>query len=275
MPYRHEKCKAGKTVQHTYYYAPRADTKEGSRKKKENKTKEAQRKVNIRQTEKKLTWIMNENFDGTSLYLTWSYDKSKRPDSKEALREDIDRLLNRLRKIYKKEGRAAKYVWTAEVGERGAVHIHMVVNEIGTAKLKECWDNGFITIKPLDNSGQYRKLASYFIKYSEKTEKTYGKISGRRYNSSKNLKIPLPDKTTVRSRNAYSHTIEVPRGWYIDKESIAEAWHEVSGYMYFTYTLIYDGISFKDKKDSYMLNLETGEVQITERGKERKHRQQL
>lgn len=276
MPYRHEICRAGKTKQHTYYYAPRADTKEGSRKKKENRTKEAQKKVNIRQAEKKLTWILNENFDGTSLYLTWSYDKSKRPDSKEALREDIDRLLNRLRKIYKKEGRAAKYVWVAEVGERGAVHIHMVLNAIETAKLKECWDKGFITIKPLDDSGQYRKLASYFIKYSEKTEKTYGKISGRRYNSSKNLRIPVPDKTTVRSRNAYNHTIEIPRGWYVDKESIAEAWHEVSGYMYFTYTLVDGSRQGKDAPqaagDTYTLNLDTGEVQITERPrKERQH----
>ena len=78
MPYRHEICKAGKTKQHTYYYATRADTKEGSRKKKENKTSEAQEKVNSRQAVKKLTWTMNANFDGTSLYVTWSYAKEKR-----------------------------------------------------------------------------------------------------------------------------------------------------------------------------------------------------
>mgnify|MGYP006981812143 FL=1 len=59
MPYRHEKCKAGKTIQHTYYYAARADTKEGSRRQKENKTSEAQKKVNSRQAIKKLTWILN------------------------------------------------------------------------------------------------------------------------------------------------------------------------------------------------------------------------
>lgn len=272
MPYRHEICLAGKTKQHTYYYAPRADTKEGSRRKKENRTPEAQKKVNRRQAEKKLTWILNENFDGTSLYITWSYDKSRRPDNKEALREDIDRLLNKIRKIYKKEGDTAKYVWVAEVGERGAVHIHMVLNHLDTAKLKTCWDKGYITVKPLDDSGQYRKLASYFIKYNDKTEKTYGKISGRHYNSSKNLKIPIPEKTTVRSRNAYSHTIEIPRGWYIDKESIAEAWHEVTGYMYFTYTLIHDGISYKQAKDTYTLNLETGEIQITEKATVQKNK---
>lgn len=238
MPYRHEKCQAGRTIQHTYYYAARADTKEGSRRKKENKTSEAQKRVNSRQAIKKLTWILNENFDGTSLYVTWSYAKEKRPPGKEELRKDIDDLLRYLRKAYQKAGKQLKYVWVAEVGTRGAAHIHMVLNAIDTSVLKKAWDKGYITIKPMDDSGQYRRLAGYLIKYSEKTMHTCEGFTGRRYNSSKNLKIPQPTKTTVRSRNAYSHTIEIPRGYYIDKDSIAEAWHEVSGYMYFTYTLI-------------------------------------
>ena len=51
-----------------------------------------------------------------------------------------------------------------------------------------------------------------------------------------------------------------------DKDSIREAWHEVTGFMYFTYTLIYDGRYRKqDESESYLLNLETGEVEITEK----------
>ena len=73
MPYKHEICRAGKTKQHTFYYAVRTDTKEGSRRQKENKTCEAQKKVNSRQAVKKLTWILNANYDGTSLYITWEY----------------------------------------------------------------------------------------------------------------------------------------------------------------------------------------------------------
>ena len=42
-----------KTKQHTFYYAVRTDTKEGSRRQKENKTCEAQKKVNSRQAVKK------------------------------------------------------------------------------------------------------------------------------------------------------------------------------------------------------------------------------
>ncbi|MCM1088945.1 MAG: hypothetical protein NC419_12375 [Muribaculaceae bacterium] len=270
MPYRHEICKAGRTKQHTYYYAARTDTKEGARRKKANKTSEAQEKVNRRQAEKKLTWILNENFDGTSLYVTLSYEKEKRPAGKEELRADTDKFLRDIRKEYKAAGSVAKYVWVAEVGTRGAVHIHMVLNAIEIAKLKKHWKKGFISVKPLDDSGQYRKLAAYLVKYSEQTMRTCEGFSGRRYNSSKNLKIPQPTKTTVMSRNAYNHTIEIPQGWYLDKDSVAEAWHEVTGYMYFTYTLIYDGRKRIKEKDIYEMELETGEVQIKEKTRKEK-----
>ncbi|MDE7445908.1 MAG: hypothetical protein K2N15_09460 [Lachnospiraceae bacterium] len=272
MPYRHEICRAGKTKQHTFYYAARTDTKEGSRKKKENKTSEAQEKVNSRQAVKKLTWIFNENYDGTSLYTTWSYDKDKRPATMEELKKDVDRLMRNIRGQYKQKGDAAKYVCVVEVGERGAVHIHIVLNAIEVARLKKCWDKGWINIKPMDDSGQYSKLASYFIKYSEKTMKTSGGIFNKRYNSSKNLKIPQPTKTTVKSKNAYNHTIEIPQGWYLDKDSVAEAWHEVTGYMYFTYTLIYDGTLRRQERESYTLDLETGEVAIIEKPQKSKER---
>lgn len=270
MPYKHEVCRAGKTKQHTFYYAARCDMKEGSRKKKENKTPEAQKKVNSRQSVKKLTWILNENFDGTSLYITWEYKKENRPDGKEELRADVDKLLRDIRKVYKKDGKEARYVWVAERGERGATHIHMVLNEIDTRKLKDCWKKGFINIKPLDDTGQYRKLAEYFVKYSEKTMKTCEGFGGKRYNSSRNLKIPQPQKHTVRSRNAYNHIIEVPQGWYLDKDSVAEAWHEVTGFMYFTYTLIRDGRQREYEKNTYTLNLETGEIEITEKTRKEK-----
>ena len=118
MPYKHEICRAGKTKQHTFYYAVRTDTKEGSRRQKENKTCEAQKKVNSRQAVKKLTWILNANYDGTSLYITWEYAKENRPATKEALRADVDKLLRNIRRTYKKAGKEAKIVWVPEVGER-------------------------------------------------------------------------------------------------------------------------------------------------------------
>lgn len=274
MAYKREICRAGKTRQYTYYYCPKADKKEGSRRAKENRTSEAQKKVNSRQAAKKLTWIMNANYDGSSLYITYSYSKENRPEGKETLRKDVDCLLRGLRKAFKKKGQTAKYIWVAEIGKKGAAHLHMTLNAIEPQILKSLWTKGWVTIKPMDDSGQYRKLANYFIKYSEKTMNTLEGFSGRRYNSSKNLVIPEPKKEIVSARNAISHTIVVPPGWYVDKDSIAEAYHEITGFMYFTYTLIHDGRQQKEtKRDSYQLDLETGEVTIQEtRQKTRRER---
>lgn len=265
MPYKREVCKAGKTKQYTFYYSTRSDMKEGSRRKKENKTSEAQKKVNSRQAIKKLTWILNENYDGTSLYVTYSYEKEKRPATTEDLRSDVEKLLRSLRGLYKKAGKQLKYVWVPEVGERGATHIHMCIPEIPISALKKIWKHGWVTIKPMEDNGQYSKLASYFVKYSEKTMKTSEGFGGRRYNSSKNLVIPEPEKKQIRTRDAYSHKIQVPSGWYLDKDSVAEAWHEVTGFMYFTYTLIRDGSRRKEKDiQKYTLDLDTGEIEIQE-----------
>ena len=264
MPYVKQTCTAGKTKEVTYYYTARYNKKGGSRKKNTNKTTEAQKKVNSRQAEKKLKRILNANYDGSCWYVTFSYKKEKRPEIKEDLTNDINKLLRRMRNLYKIEEKVLKYVWVAEVGERGAVHIHMVINNIDIAKVKKIWDKGWITVKPLDESGQYRRLANYFVKYSEKTMKTMDGFSGKRYNSSKNLVIPEPEKKIVLGRNAYNHTITVPRGYYVDKDSIAEAWHEVTGYMYFTYTIIYDGRTNIKTGCSYNLEMETGEIGIKE-----------
>lgn len=264
MPYKREICKAGKTKQYTYYYSARSDAKGGSRRAKENKTSEAQKRVNSRQAIKKLTWILNANYDGTSLYVTWTYQKANRPDTKEELKKDAEKLLRKLRAVFRENGKELKYVWVAERGERGAAHIHMVINAIEARKLKKCWDKGFITIKPMDENGQYAKLAAYLVKYSEKTMKTEDGFAGKRYNSSKNLKIPEPEKKTILSRNAYNHNIQIPSGWYLDHDSVKEAWHEVTGFMYFTYTLIKDNKKRYDQtiKESYTLNLDTGQTQI-------------
>lgn len=273
MPYVRQECKAGKTKEVIFYYSPKWNNKvkEGNRQKKQNKTKEAQRAVNRRQAERKLTRIFNANFDNTSLYITYEYKKENRPTTKEEIIKDVEKLLRELRKIYKKRGKVLKYVWVVEVGVRGAAHIHMVVNVMELAEIKKTWDKGWITIKPLDDSGQYRRLANYFIKYSDKTMKTVEGFTGRRYNGSKNLIIPIPEKKVVTGRKDYNHKITVPAGWYVDKDSIREAWHEVTGYMYFAYTLIYNGI--KPKKEdigihTYTLDLETGEVEITEHVKD-------
>ena len=142
-------CRAGKTKIVWKYHCYHAGKPGEKRKKKTNKTKESQQKVNDRQTERRLTGILNENFDGSSWYVTWSYREDLRPKDIEELKLQISQLLRDLRKLYKKEGLVLRYVWTAEVGKRGAVHIHMVLSEIDARKLRGIWKYGYVTMKQI------------------------------------------------------------------------------------------------------------------------------
>lgn len=236
MPYIKSVCKAGKTKEIAKYYTRRFQPKGEKRNPKEKATSEKQKKVNDRQLVRKLTRILNENFDGTSRYVTFSYSKDNRPPDVETLLAQIRELLKKMRKVYKEEGQALMYVETAEVGSRGAAHIHMVINDIDMRKIEKLWKYGYVSSKPLDDSGQYRKLAEYFIKYYQKTKETNEQIQKKAYNCSRNLKRPEPERRVMRG-NRFSKEIRVPKGWYLDKESVSEGITE-DGYEFFFYTLV-------------------------------------
>lgn len=238
MPYMKMTCRAGRTKEVAKYYTYWQQPKGRKRQPKRNKTSEQQRKINDRHLEKKLTRILNANFDKDSWYLTFSYHKELRPDG-DGLKKHRKKLLGDLRKIYKAEGKPFKYVETAEVGNRGGTHIHMIVNSIDIRKIKDLWKYGWVGAKPLDDSGQYRKLAGYFIKYSQKTKGTDGQIQKKAYNCSKNLIRPKPTTKKMKG-NKFSREIKVPEGWYLDKDSLREGFTE-DGYEFLYYTLIKEG----------------------------------
>ena len=201
-----------------------------------NPTTEQQQKINDRHLVRRLTRLLNANFNGDCWYITFDYRKEDRPKSVEELHKHEQKLLRDLRKVYKKEKRIFKYIWTAEIGDRGGAHIHMVVSAIDTRKIRDIWKYGWTTFKPMDRSGQYRKLAEYFIKYFQKTRKTDDQIQKKSYNPSKNLIRPTPIKKPMKG-NKFSREVKVPAGWYLDKESLREG-VTAEGYEFIYYTLI-------------------------------------
>lgn len=235
MPYIKSVCRAGRTKEIARYYTRRYHPKDGRRFPKKKETTEQQRKINNKQLEMKLTRIMNANFDDTSWYITFSYIKENRPDI-DRLKSHRRELLKKIRTLYKREGKELKYVETAEVGERGAVHIHMVINDIDIRKVKELWKYGFVYAVPLDSTGQYRKLAAYFIKYAQKTRRTTAQIQKKAYSCSRNLERPLPERKVMRGES-FRKEIKVPEGWYLDKGSERRGVTE-EGYEFWYYTLI-------------------------------------
>ena len=216
MAYIRAVCNAGKTRIVHKYHCYHAQPRGRNRAPKQKETCEAQKKVNDRQLERKLTELMNANCNGEWFYTTFDYAKDKRPETAEELHEHEDKLLRELRKIYKKEKLVFKYFWTAEIGIKGGSHIHMVMSPIDMRLLRDVWPYGYTTIKPMDKSGQYSRLASYFIKYFQKTRGTDAALQKKSYNCSKNLDRPEKEKKKMKG-NRFDRRVTVPKGWYIDK----------------------------------------------------------
>lgn len=248
MPYVKRTTKAGKTIEVEYYYTSRYNRKGQSRGDKVKATREEQKKVNTRQAERKLRLLLNNNYGYGDYHVVLDYIRVKgKPDrTKEEMRKDLDVFLRELRKEYKKQGKELKYISVMEIGKKGARHHHIVINKIDTEILQKAWYKAYeghtrVKVFPLDDSGNYKQLASYLIKYTDthRTEEE-GALQGKRWNCSKNLERPEPVYEIVSHRNYFKVEAKAIKGYYVDLDTVAKGVHspEYYGYGYFRYTLV-------------------------------------
>ncbi len=241
--YKEQIIRAGRTEEHGLYHSIRYN-KNGTgrvekRAKRSKPTSERQVVINRKRAERILTRLLNANFGRNDLYVTWTFAKENRPGDPEKFKKILERLLKVLRKLFGKLGIPLRYIWVGERGERGAEHIHMVMTGIDIRMLQPLWPYGYVTCTNMDPSGSYHKLAAYFIKYSDKTMRTEGRLQGKRYNPSHGLIHPEPEKTRIRKRKTFSaDDIKVPAGWYLERDTVECGISDVTGYEYLYYTLV-------------------------------------
>ena len=248
MPYVERVTRAGKTIEIERYFTSRYKKRGIKRGDKVKPTREEQKKVNTREAERKLRILLNANFGYGDFHLELDYirKKGEEPRSKEQMRQDMDIFLRECRKEYKKAGIEFKYVHVMEIGQKGARHHHLVINKIDTEILQRCWYKAYeghnrIKVFPLDDSGNYAKLASYFIKYTDKHRtEADGALQGKRWNASKNLIRPVPEIQIINDREWFRTEPVAPKGYYIDQDSVEKGTHspEYYGYGYMRYRLI-------------------------------------
>lgn len=247
MPYIIEVVQAGKTIEVMKYYSSRYGKKGIKRGKRQNLTKEEQIKVNKRAAEKKLRRLINENFQEGDTHLVLDYRKERRPAGRKQMREDADDFLREMRKLYKRHGIPFKYIHVMEIGKKGALHHHLVINtpeEISQQAIVRCWKGrGRTHHNPLDDTGQYAKLAAYLIKQSDGMLRDPEALQGKRWNSSRNLRKPkVLRKEPVKDKGWYNRIARLPKkleqSYYLDGDSIQEGIHEKTGYTFFTYTFV-------------------------------------
>lgn len=240
MAYIEEVCICGKVEERRKYYDARSHHRGEHREKKEKPTSEAQKKANRRKAERDMRRLMNASFEDGDYLVRLDFFKENAPPDGKRMQDLMNKALRKLRTEFKRAGKVLKYIYVKEIGPRGGRHVHMVMNRCDTELIRKCWPYGGIHIDPLHSNGQYKKIASYFMKYADRTEATEGKLIGKRYYPSRSLKKPIIKKRRIRAQR-YRETIKVPEGYVLDKETVVAGISEFTGYAYFEYSLIRAG----------------------------------
>lgn len=133
----------------------------------------------LRQTFKKIRYLINTNFMGkpNELHITLTY-KENMTDANQ-LYKDYDKFFKRLRYKYR-DVSSIDYISVIEPQERGAWHCHVLVrfNDLNTIfvpneEVRNLWRNGFVTVKTLrnvDNIGAYLSAYLADIEVSDETD---------------------------------------------------------------------------------------------------------
>lgn len=236
MSYIFAVTRAGNTVLIEKYYSWRYNRKGIRRGENRNKTKESQERVNLRQDIRKLTLLLNENFGYGDHHLTFTYAPAQRPDTMEEAKEDLRKVVRKIRGCYKKAGKGLRYIAVTEYGKKGALHHHIVLNnEVSTREIQDIWGKGWCDFKPLDKSGEYSRLAAYLLKKKKNWKELGGK--GRYYRRSKNLIMPETIKKIIKTRDGYYEKPRPRKGYYIDGDTV-QSGHTKEGWPYLSYILI-------------------------------------
>lgn len=200
------------------------------RKAKQKSTPEDVKEYNRRMAERRIRRKLNMNFGVDDFHMVLTYRKEERCGMEEATKT-LRAWLDRMRYYYKKAGQPLKYIITTSIGERGAVHHHVIINNVDgvTAKTaRRYWTRGRVHLTPLDDTGEYGDLAAYIMKQDTGDQKL-------KYSCSRNLKMPEPETKELQRPNW-----EAPKpfkGYYIDKETLYEGINPVTGYRYQNYTM--------------------------------------
>ena len=218
----------------------------GQRKKKQKPTTEAVKKNNRRLAARKRRMQLEMYFDGNDAYMTLTYPKDARPENMDECKKDWTRLINVLRKIYKKNGGVLRWIRNIELGTKGAWHIHAVIKELPAgsydldgnpthiAKLaQQIWQkqlkHGRVDTQYLQTDVD--ALAEYITKTPDSSKDTGHQVAESNCSASRNMPLPEPEvKTYTRWRTFEGREIKVPKGWALDKSSVRITENPYTGY---------------------------------------------
>lgn len=219
----------------------------GARGQKREKKKEATPEDIMRQNQWKrvrdLRRLIKWNFTTGDSWITLTYEKDARPGWKEMVKH-MEKFIRQLRSTYQKYGWTLKYIWRPQIGKRGAIHVHILINAMSNAEtrtekiVRELWRYGNPNMKVVYDL-KNGDLAEYIATPLQEWEPEEAKS----FHPSRNLIRKEPDKKEIRRRSLIDkqgkfRELKAPKGYYVDPNSIEKGINPVTGYAYRRYILV-------------------------------------
>lgn len=227
------------------YHDGRYGAKGLPREKKRKPTQQQMEIVNAMNKAETARHRLLEYFGKKDYFLTLTYRVDARPPDMAQAKKDFTKLMDKLRRRYRKEEIELRWIRNIERGTKGAWHIHLIITGCrDTIRwVEECWSHGGIYAEQLEKSKYYEEDCSQLASYITKSEKVGEKkedgsrekprLSESSYSTSKNMPLKPPKKKRLAR---WPKKIHVPQGYYVAKSH--EGINPATGFKYRRYTLI-------------------------------------
>lgn len=237
MAYLKREVEAGDTIEVTKYHSARYPGKNIPRRKKTEKTKLPQWKVNERNSERRLRWLILCNFKEDDIRMDLTYGDEV-PNVIQAY-TDLTNFFRRLKRLYRRHGHELKWIGTTEwKGHRP--HHHVLINNVGLTRkeIAKVWPHAKLNYKSfrLYDGGveDAARVAKYFIKETRETYCMANVKQKQRWRASRNLIQPKITRTVIHSKS-WRETPKPIKGYYI--ADVENGWTR-DGYPFQFYRMI-------------------------------------
>lgn len=242
--YRLDIYRFATSTEYEYKFVGNYGAKGEKRSPKQKRTPEDIERQNQYQRTKTVRHLIKANFTEGDYWTTLTYPKDESRTIQEVSR-DVSKFLSHMRYQYKKVDIPCKYIYRIEIGSRGGIHVHIVMNRIPDLDrmIQRYWNHGKAHNELLDG-GTYEQLADYIVKpptdQQKKLLKTFDEDAKKliRYSCSRNLERPVPETKEYSRRTmreVFNHDLIPEKGYYIDKNSIRRGVNNFTGMSYLYY----------------------------------------
>ena len=212
---------------------------------KKKPTKEDMLKVNAWHKARMTRLRMIQYFGPGDLWVDLTYKLKNRPPDMKTAVVQVGKMLRKVRREYKKQGRELFWIRNIELGTKGGWHIHLIINEIENSLsiLQKAWEHGYVSAITIKNSDYYDEDFSRLSNYITKDQNTQERkkdgtpakprIKETSYSHSRNMPLPEPKKKKL---VRWKKEIKPKKGYYM--AAFYEGINPKTGYKYRRYTMI-------------------------------------